>query len=193
MATAVNPQQGEAFTREVMAELESQLPQSRHFLCQVYLSENRFDAAFALAGQQIRYHNLGAIKLVAKAHLLAGFGPQAAPEMGAYLQDLYAKVARADNDATLFLRDHLPPTPAVDRATAVARAEDLYRSLMQLHIDNGCKTYATAAYYCALLGEIAAYDGREAEFRQFYQELLGRYPRHRALRRELAAKAEGIK
>ena len=191
LATAVNPQQGELFTREVIAELEGQLPQSRHFLCQVYLSENRFDAAFALARQQIRYHDLGTIKLVAKAHLLAGFGPQAAPEMGAYLQDLYAKIARADNDATLFLRDHLPPTPAIDRKTAVAHAEDLYRNLMQLHIDNGRKTYTTAAYYCALLGEIAAYDGREAEFRQFYQELLGRYPRHRALRRELAAKVEG--
>ncbi|MFQ5435269.1 MAG: hypothetical protein ACE5FD_10380, partial [Anaerolineae bacterium] len=74
------------------------------------------------------------------------------------------------------------------RETAVARAETLYRNLMQLHIDNGRKTYATAAYYCALLGEIAMYDGRQAEFKQFYQQLLSRYPRHRALRRELAAK-----
>ncbi len=193
LATAVNPQQGETFTRKVIAGLEGNLPQSRHFLCQVYLSENRFDAAYDLARQQIRYHDLGTIKLAAKAHLLAGFGPQAAPGMGAYLQDLYAKVARADNDATLFLRDHLPPTPAIDRETAVAHAEELYRNLMQLHIDNGRKTYATAAYYCALLGEIAAYDGREVEFRQFYQELLDRYPRHRALRRELAAKVDGVK
>ena len=59
---------------------------------------------------------------------------------------------------------------------------------MQLHIDNGRKTYATAAYYCALPGEIAAFDGRQAEFNQFYQELLRRYTHHRALKAELAAK-----
>jgi hypothetical protein len=61
---------------------------------------------------------------------------------------------------------------------------------MQMQIDNGRKTYATAAYYCALLGEIAAYEGREAEFKQFYRELSDRYPRHRALRQELAAKVK---
>ena len=90
----------------------------------------------------------------------------------------------------LFLRNYLPPALAIDRKTAVAHAENLYRNVMQLHIDNGRKTYATAAYYCALLGEIAAYDGRVAEFRRFYQELLSRYPRHRALRQELAAKVD---
>ncbi|MCP4356661.1 MAG: hypothetical protein GY796_01425, partial [Chloroflexi bacterium] len=93
-------------------------------------------------------------------------------------------------EPTLFLRDYLPLNPTLNRETAVTRAETLYRNLMQLHIDNGRKTYATAAYYCAILGEIADYDGREAEFKQFYQNLLGRYPRHRALRRELAAKVK---
>lgn len=44
-----------------------------------------------------------------------------------------------------------------------------------------------AAYYCALLGEIAAYEGRQEAFDRFYQELLGRYARRRALRAELTA------
>lgn len=190
LTTAVNPQQGETFTGELITELQSQLPRSLYFLCQIYLSENHFDAAYDLARQQIRYNNLETIKLVAKAHLLAGFGPTATLDMGAYLQDLYAKVEQVGKEPTLFLRDHLSLAPALDRKTAVSHAENLYRDVMQLHIDNGRKTYATAAYYCALLGEIAVYDGREAEFKQFYQELLDRYPRHRALRQELAAKVK---
>lgn len=190
LTTAVNPQQGQALTQDVTAGLRNQLPNSLYLLCQVYLSEGDFDAAYELVRQQGRYNNLDAIKLVAKAHLLAGFGPGATPEMGPYLHDLYAKVGQADKEATLFLRVHLPPTPALDRKTAVAHAENLYRNLMQMHIDNGRKTYATAAYYCALLGEIARYDGRGAEFKHSYQELLDRYPRHRALRQELAAKVK---
>lgn len=190
LTTAVNPQQGEAFTAKVIDALQDQLPGSLYFLCQIYLSEGRFDAAYVLARQQIRYNNLETIKLVAKAHLLAGFGLEVTPGMGAYLQDLYAKVEQAGKEPVLFLRDYLPPTLAIDRKTAVAHAENLYRNVMQLHIDNGRKTYATAAYYCALLGEIAVYDGREAEFKQFYQGVLDRYPRHRALRQELAAKVE---
>jgi len=154
------------------------------------LSEGHFDAAYVLAKQQTRYHNLDTIKLVAKAHLLAGLRPKATPDMGAYLQGLYAQVEEAGKEPVVFLRDYLPPTLAIDRKTAVAHAENLYRNVMQLHIDNGRKTYATAAYYCALLGEIAVYDGREAEFKQFYQGVLDRYPRHRAVRQELAAKVE---
>ncbi|MFZ0544022.1 MAG: hypothetical protein WAM60_01195 [Candidatus Promineifilaceae bacterium] len=171
--------------------MQKQLPRSLYFLCQVYLNEGRFDTAYTLAKQQSRYNYLETIKLVAKAHLLAGFGPKAAPGMGAYLQDLYAKVEQAGKEPVFFLRDYLPSTQPIDKKTAVSRAENLYRNVMQLHIDNGRKTYATAAYYCALLGEIAAYDGREVEFKQFYQELLDRYPRHRALRQELAAKVKG--
>lgn len=67
----------------------------------------------------------------------------------------------------------------------------LYQSIMRIHLDNGRKTYSTAAYYCTLLGEITAYDGRATEFKQFYRELLDRYPRHQALRQELAAKVDG--
>ncbi|NHZ71633.1 MAG: hypothetical protein GWP17_00900 [Aquificales bacterium] len=188
LATAVSPPQGTAFTAGIIAELQEKLPNSLYFLCQVYLNEDQFIQAYALVKQQARYNIMGSIKLVAKAHLLVGLGRGSAPEMGNYLQDLYAKVKLAGKEPTLFLRDYLPPNSTLNRETAVVRAETLYQNLMQLHIDNGRKTYATAAYYCALLGEIAAYNGREAEFKQFYQALLKRYPRHRALRRELAAK-----
>ncbi|MCP4419877.1 MAG: hypothetical protein GY805_24965 [Chloroflexi bacterium] len=188
LATAVSNPQGEAFTADTIADLQEKLPNSIYFLCQIYLSEDQFSQAHALVKKQARYHFLNPLKLVAKAHLLIGLGKKAAPEMGRYLQDLYAKTDAADEEPTLFLRDYLPSQSATSRETAVSRAETLYRNLMQLHIDNGRKTYATAAYYCALLGEIADYDSRKAEFKQFYQALLSRYPRHRALRRELAAK-----
>lgn len=39
-----------------------------------------------------------------------------------------------------------------------------------------------------LLGEIANHEGKEREFREFYNDLLANYPRHRALRRELMDK-----
>ncbi len=188
VATAVSTPQGKAFTADTIAELQEKLPNSIYFLCQIYLNEDQFNQAYALVKQQTRYNFLNPIKLVAKAHLLIGLGKKASPEMGHYLQDLYAKTEVANKEATLFLRDYLPSQSATSRETAVSRAETLYHNLMQLHINNGRKTYATAAYYCALLGEIAAYDGRQAEFKQFYQALLNRYPRHRALRRELAAK-----
>ncbi len=190
LTTAVNPQRGQALTQEIITELQNQLPNSLYLLCQVYLSEGHFDLAYELVKQQGRYHNLDSIKLVAKAHLLAGFGPKATPEMGSYLHDLYVKVEQADKDATQFLREQLLATPALDAKTVVAHAENLYRNIMQMHIDNGRKTYATAAYYCALLGEIARYDGRGDEFKHAYQELRDRYPRHRALLQELAAKVK---
>lgn len=190
LTSAVDPAQAQTVTATVIAQLREKLPGSLYFLCQVYLSEDRFEAAYTLAEQHGRYNTLDTLKLVAKAHLLAGFGPEAAPGMGPYLQDLYAKVEKAAEGPTLFLRDFLPAKPAIERKTAVSRAEKLYRNLMQLHIDNGRKTYAVAAYYCALLGEIAAYDGREAEFSHFYQELLDHYRRYRALRQELAAKVK---
>ena len=53
------------------------------------------------------------------------------------------------------------------------------------------ETYSTAAYSSALLGEISAYDGRKADYRQFYQDLLNRYPRHRGSLRELATRVDG--
>ncbi len=62
--------------------------------------------------------------------------------MGPYLHDLYTKIEQAGKETTLFLRDHLPPKPALDRETAVARAEHLYRNLMQMHIDKAVMHHA---------------------------------------------------
>jgi hypothetical protein len=188
LAGAITPDRGQEFTRQVITKLGSKLPLSCYLLCQVYLSEGQFEPAYNLLGNVTGYSALDALKLVVKAHLLAAFGPEAKPEMGPYLQEMYAKTVESDKEPVRFLRNFLPAEPKLSRSTALARAEDLYRRIMQLHIDNGRKTYATAAYYCALLGEIAAYDGRQAEFNQFYQELRKRYARHRALQAELAAK-----
>jgi hypothetical protein len=59
---------------------------------------------------------------------------------------------------------------------------------MQTHIDNGRKTYATGAYYCAVLGEIAVHEGRSATFRQWYEKYMEAYKRFRALRTEMDMK-----
>ena len=74
------------------------------------------------------------------------------------------------------------------RAVALERAEAIYRRLMQAHIDNGRKTYATGAYYCALLGEIALHEGRLAAFRQWFEGYMEGYKRFRALRAEMDKK-----
>jgi len=60
--------------------------------------------------------------------------------------------------------------------------------LMQAHIDNGRKTYATGAYYCALLGEIALYEGRLVAFRQWYEGFMESHKRFRALQAEMDKK-----
>jgi len=59
---------------------------------------------------------------------------------------------------------------------------------MQAHIDNGRKTYATGAYYCAMLGEIALHEDRLAAFRQWYEKYMEAYKRFRALRAEMDMK-----
>lgn len=87
-----------------------------------------------------------------------------------------------------FLRDALPHTPTVSRTTALERSEAIYRRLMQAHNDNGRKTYATGAYYCALLGEIAFHEGRLAAFRLWYEKYMEAYKRFRALRAEMDMK-----
>lgn len=190
LLTEVDPAEVQPFVEQTLAQLHENLTQKRYFLSQIYLFENRFDEAFALVEKEARYNTLGSLKLVSKAHLLVGLGYQARPEMGENLQQLYAKVQEGSNEATLLLRDYMPEEPMVERQTAVARAEQLYQQIMQIHIDNGRKTYSTAAYYCALLQEIAVFDGRAAEFEQFYEALLGRYSRHRALKRELGYKVK---
>ncbi len=187
-ATGISPQKGEAFSNEIITELEKELPAGRFILCEIYLSRGEFDKALELVKPLNRYGMLEELKLVAKAHLILGLGKDITPKMGPYLQDLYRKVQVGNKEAVRFLRDHLPTEASCSRDVAIQRAENLYRRIMQMHISNGRKTYGVAAYYCALLGEIATHEGKEQEFREFYNDLLANYPRHRALRRELMDK-----
>lgn len=187
-ATAISPQRAEAFSSEVITALEKQIPTVRYMLCEIYLSRGDFEKAYRLVATLKQYRMLEELKLVAKAHLIFGLGKEMSPKMGHYLQDLYRKVLIGNKEAVRFLRDHLPSDAPFPRQKAIQHAEALYRRIMQMHIDNGRKTYAVAAYYCALLGEIAKYEARSAEFNDFYNDLLARYPRHRALRRELMNK-----
>jgi hypothetical protein len=108
--------------------------------------------------------------------------------MESNLRDLYNRVKQGEKEPLRFLRDALPQAPAVSRDTAIERVESIYRRLMQAHFDNGRKTYATGAYYCAMLGEIALHEGRLAAFRQWYEKYMEAYKRFRALRAEMDKK-----
>jgi tetratricopeptide (TPR) repeat protein len=192
LAELIEPQRAQAFTDEVLAGLHKGLPRGLYLICQIYLSEGDFDLAYRLVENTTDYHALNAIKLIATAHLLVGLGPKATSKMGRRLREIYAKIDEADKEPVRFLRERRPVSQELPRATAIARAETLYRQLMQMHINNGRKTYATAAYYCGLLGEIAAHEDRLPAFVQFYDDLLRRYARHRALRAELEAEVRPL-
>jgi hypothetical protein len=187
LAQALAPEQAQAFTADVIAALDAQ-PQHRYLLCQVCLSEGDFDAAYARVENLPAYPNLDETKLVAKAHLLAALGQTSTPKMGPYLRALYAEIAVEEKETARFLRAGWSPSKTLARETALARAEAIYQRLLQAHIDNGRKTYAVAAYYCALLSEIAVHEGRLTQFAKFYATLMGPYTRHRALRAEMEAK-----
>jgi len=188
LADAVSAATGAAFTTEVIDWLCQLGDRQRYLLCQIYLSENHFDDAYLLVASLTGYQGMEESKLVAKAHLLAALGPTPDERMGSILRDLYAKIEQGGKEPLRFLRDTLPQEPAVSRTTALGRSEAIYRRLMQAHIDNGRKTYATAAYYCALLGEIDLYEGRLAAFRQWYEDFMEGYKRFRALRAEMDQK-----
>ncbi len=160
----------------------------RYLLCQVYLSEDRFDEAYSLVAPLMGYQGIGESKLVAKAHLLAAFGPAPDKGMESNLRDLYARVEQGEKEPLRFLRDALPQAPSVSRDTAIERVEGIYHRLMQAHIDNGRKTYATGAYYCALLGEVALHEGRLAAFARWYEKYMEAYKRFRAMRSEMDMK-----
>ena len=180
--------QRQQFVDQTIQKLQSEGAHRRYLLCQVYLSEQRFDDAYQQVVGLKGYTGMNETKLVAKAHLLAALGPQPDERMGANLCELYSKVETSDNDATQFLRRHDPLPTGLSRAAALQRTEGIYERLMQAHIDNGRKTYATAAYYCALLGEIAAHEGRLPAFVDWYDEFMQSYKRFRALRSEMEAK-----
>jgi tetratricopeptide (TPR) repeat protein len=188
LADAISAEKGSAFTTEAIDRLRQLGERQRYLLCQVYLSEGRFDEAYSLVTPLTGYQGMEESKLVAKAHLLAALGPTPDERMGSNLRDLYAKVEQGEKESLRFLRDALPQAPAVSRAIALERTEAIYRRLMQAHIDNGRKTYATGAYYCALLGEIAFHEGRLAAFKQWHEGFMEAYKRFRALRAEMDMK-----
>ena len=188
LASAVSTTTGAAFTTEVIDRLRQLGERQRYLLCQVYLSESQYDEAYSLVKPLTGYQGLEESKLVANAHLMAALGPTPDERMGSNLRDLYTKVERGEKEPLRFLRDALPQAPAVSRATALERSKTICRRLMQAYIDNGRKTYATAAYYCALLGEIDLYEGRLAVFRQWYEDFMEGYKRFRALRAEMDQK-----
>ena len=188
LADAVSTDKGQEFTRQAIERLLGQGPHRRYLLCQVYLSENRFDEAYAQVEKLAGYQGMEESKLVAKAHLLAAFGQAPDERMGSNLRDLYAKIEQGEKEPLRFLHLAVPQAPNVQRATAIQRAQTIYTRLMQAHIDNGRKTYATAAYYCALLGEIFIHEGRATAFRDWYEELMDGYRRFRALRSEMDLK-----
>ena len=188
LADAVSAEKGQTFTSQVVDRLRQQGERQRYLLCQVYLSESRFDEAYSLVAKLTGYQGMEESKLVAKAHLLSALGPAPDEHMGSNLRDLYTKVEQGEKEPLRFLRDALPQASAAPRTIAIDRAEAIYRRLMQAHIDNGRKTYATGAYYCALLGEIAFHENRLAAFRQWYEGFMETYKRFRALRAEMDRK-----
>lgn len=192
LADAVSVEKRQAFVSQIAERLGQQGENQRYLLCQVYLSESRFDEAYALVAYLSGYNGMEESKLVAKAHLLATFGPVVDERMGSNLRDLYAKVEREEKESTRFLHRVLPRMSVPPHSVAIQRAEIIYRRLMQAHIENGRKTYETAAYYCALLGEIAYHEGRLPAFKQWYEEFMVTYKRFRALRADMDFKMSSV-
>lgn len=192
LADTVSAKRGAAFTAEAIERLRQQGERQRYLLCQVYLSENQFDDAYSLIASLTGYQGMEESKLVAKAHLLAALGPSPDERMGSSLREFYSRVEQGEKEPLRFLRDALPRSSAVPRDTSIERAEGIYRRLMQAHIDNGRKTYATGAYYCALLGEIASHEDRLPAFKQWYEKYMEAYKRFRALRAEMDMKVGSV-
>jgi tetratricopeptide (TPR) repeat protein len=188
LADAVSSATGAEFTAEAIDWLRQQGEPRRYLLCQVYLSQNQFDEAYAFVASLAGYQGMEESKLVAKAHLLAAFGPSPDDRMESNLRDLYDKIERGEKEPYRFLRDALPRSPKISQDIAVERAEGIYHRLMQAHIDHGRGTYGTGAYYCAMLGEIALHEGRLARYRQWYEKYMEAYKRFRALRAEMDRK-----
>jgi hypothetical protein len=108
LADAISAEKGSAFTTEAIDRLRELGERQRYLLCQVYLSEDRFDEAYSLVAPLMGYQGIGESKLVAKAHLLAAFGPAPDKGMESNLRDLYARVEQGEKEPLRFLRDALP-------------------------------------------------------------------------------------
>ncbi|MCB9077170.1 MAG: hypothetical protein H6631_06235 [Anaerolineaceae bacterium] len=190
LAGLASAEQAQELRRRVFIKLRRDLPSSGYMFCQVYLGEGQFEYIERLLDSMNNYYYLEALELLGSMYLLTAFGSEAKPKMGPRLQALYGKMAESAEEPFRFLRDHLPAKPDITRSQAIKHADFIYQQIMEIHIRNGRKHYATAAYYCALMGEIAAFGGRRAKFEKFYQLLLRRYSTYRALKEELAIEVE---
>jgi tetratricopeptide (TPR) repeat protein len=188
LADVISAEKRLSFINQVVDRLCQQGERQRYLLCQVYLSEGRFDEAYSLVDKLTGYNGMEESKLVAKAQLLVTFGSTPDERMGSNLRDLYTKVKQGEKEPLRFLSDALPHMSPLPRSVALVRTETIYRRLMQTHIDNGRKTYDTAAYYCALLAEIAYHENRLEAFKQWYKGIMESYKRFRALRAEMDKK-----
>ena len=190
LAGAISPEREQEFSRHVIARLRRDRPRFTYLFCQIYLNEGQFKYVGWMLNDITTSSTLDALELIARVYLLTAFGPEANPKMGPHLQALYTQFIESNEEPFRFLRDHLPVKPDLTRYKAAKYAGEIYERIMQVHIDSGRQSYATAAAYCALVGEIAIVGGRRAKFEQFYRLLLRRYSTHRALKEELALEVE---
>jgi hypothetical protein len=181
------------YTAEVIAFLRKQTNR-RSLLCQVYLHAGQYESAFRAVKNLSGYGALNELKLVAKAHLLTGL--HARPVNGEYLPKIRTDLddSAAHNEYARFLRDHLPKPDLTlpQRALYIQCAEHLYRNILETHIEAGSKRYETAAYYCALLAEIAVHAEHVDKFVEWYEDLLARHSRRWSLRKILDAKTRPV-
>jgi len=191
LAQQLGESAAQEYTAGVIAHLQQETGR-RSLLCRVYLHASDYESAFGVVENLSGYRALDELKLVAKAHLLAALHGQ--PVGGEYLPqvrtDLDSKATY--NEYARFLRDHLhkPDLTPPQRALYIQRAEHLYRAILETHVAAGSKRYDTAAYYCALLAEIAVHTEHVDAFEEWYQDLLARHSRKRSLRGILDAKTQ---
>lgn len=192
LARQIGESEARQYTSEVIAHLQPEA-RRRSLLCQVYLYDGDYESAFGVVQNLSGYDALDALKLVAKAHLLAALH-------GQRVEGRYLPKIRTDLDSSLaneyarFLRDDLPMpdlTPT-QRAEYIRRAEHLYVAILETHIAAGSKRYKTAAYYCALLAEIAVHAEHVDEFVAWYEDLLTRNRRKTSLRGILDAQTQPV-
>ena len=192
VAQRIGIEAGQAYTARVLARLRPN-PGLRPLLCQVYLYDGDYDSAFEVVQDLSGYGALDELKLVAKAHVLAALHGQ--PVEGEYLPKVKSDLdSRIINEYARFLRDYLPmpDLDAAQRADYVHRGERLYVAILETHIAAGSKRYDTAAYYCALLAEIAVHMGYVETFEAWYGDLLRHHKRKRSLPRVLGAKVQPV-
>ena len=192
LAQRIGEAKAQQFAAEVIAHLRSDT-REQILLCQVHLYGGDYESAFGMVQDLTGYGALDELKLVAKAHLLAALHGQQVK--GEYLPKIKTDLDSSTADEyACFLRDHLP-MPDLDstqRQDYIRRAEHLYTTILETHIDAGSKRYKVAAYYCALRAEIALHAGQVKAFEAWYEDLLTRYKRKRSLRGILDAKTQPV-